>query len=122
MTQLASSGPSALDTDALSRLAHAVGDISFPPRFAALYRALLPDRVTRIARSLVGHDLDAALDAILSLKVSSMTVGTQELAALACLIEGEVRVFDLPAARTAAGFLTAATDRADAALAAYLDV
>ena len=110
----------ALDRTALRRLSRAVDDDRFVRRFAARYRELLPGRVTRIATSLRGHDVDLVLDAVLSLKVSSATVGAQELAELAGVIEREVRIFDLPAARTAAASLPPAALRADAALAAYL--
>ena len=110
----------ALDRTALRRLSRAVDDDRFVRRFAARYRELLPGRVTRISTSLRGHDVDLVLDAVLSLKVSSATVGAQELAELAGVIEREVRIFDLPAARTAAASLPPAALRADAALAAYL--
>ena len=110
----------ALDRAALRSLSRALDDDGFTRRFAGRYRELLPARVARIARSLQGHDVDLVLDAVLSLKVSSATVGAQELAELAELIEREVRVFDLPAARTTADALPAAALRADAALAAYL--
>jgi HPt (histidine-containing phosphotransfer) domain-containing protein len=110
----------ALDPIALRRLSRAVDDDRFVRKFAARYRELLPGRVTRISASLQGHDVDLVLDAVLSLKVSSATVGAQELAELAGVIEGEVRIFDLPSARTAAASLPPAALRADAALAAYL--
>lgn len=109
-----------LDRTALRRLSRAVDDDRFVRRFAARYRELLPARVTRISTSLRGHDVDLVLDAVLSLKVSSATVGAQELAELAGVIEREVRIFDLPAARTVAASLSPAALRADAALAAYL--
>jgi HPt (histidine-containing phosphotransfer) domain-containing protein len=114
------SGDAVLDRTALHRLSRAVDDDVFVRKFAARYRELLPGRVARISTSLRGHDVDLVLDAVLSLKVSSATVGAQELAELAGVIEGEVRVFDLPAARTAAASLPPAALRADAALAAYL--
>jgi hypothetical protein len=110
-------GDPALDRTALRSLSRALDDDGFTRKFAGRYRELLPGRVTRIAASLGGHDVDLILDRVLSLKVSSATVGAQELAGL---IEREVRVFDLPAARTAADALPAAALRADAALAAYL--
>lgn len=110
----------ALDRNALRSLSRALDDDGFPRKFAARYRELLAGRVRRIATSLRGHDVDLVLDSVLSLKVSSATVGAQELAELAERIEREVRVFDLPAARTTADALPAAALRADAALAAYL--
>ena len=113
-------GETVLDRSTLRRLGRAVDDDAFVRKFAARYRELLPGRVTRISTSLQGHDVDLVLDAVLSLKVSSATVGTLELAELAGVIEGEVRIFDLSAARTAAASLPPAALRADAALAAYL--
>lgn len=113
-------GDAVLDRTALRRLSRAVDDDGFVRKFAARYRELLPGRVARISTSLRGHDVDLVLDAVLSLKVSSATVGAHELAELAGVIEGEVRIFDLPAARTAAASLPPAALRADAALAAYL--
>jgi hypothetical protein len=121
MNRLAPSpGDQALDRTTLRGLSRALDDDGFPRKFAGRYRELLPARVTRIAASLSGHDVDLILDRVLSLKVSSATVGAQELAELAGLIEREVRRFDLPAARMAADALPAAALRADAALAAYL--
>ena len=121
MNRIASSpGDAVLDRTALRRLSRAVDDDVFVRKFAARYRELLPGRVARISSSLRGHDVDLVLDAVLSLKVSSATVGAQELAELAGVIEGEVRIFDLPPARTAAASLPPAALRADAALAAYL--
>ena len=113
-------GDPALDRDTLRSLSRALDDDGFTRQFAGRYRELLPARLGRISRSLQGHDVDLVLDAVLSLKVSSATVGAQELAELAGVIEGEVRIFDLPAARTAAASLAPAALRADAALAAYL--
>jgi len=113
-------GDPALDRDTLRSLSRALDDDGFTRKFAGRYRELLPARLGRISRSLQGHDVDLVLDAVLSLKVSSATVGAQELAELAGFIEADVRFFDLPAARTTAEALPAAALRADAALAAYL--
>src|SRR6185436_13016590 len=88
----------ALDRTALRRLSRAVDDDRFVRRFAARYRELLPGRVARISASLQGHDVDLVLDAVLSLKVASATVGAQDLAELAGGFQGEVRIFALPAA------------------------
>jgi HPt (histidine-containing phosphotransfer) domain-containing protein len=112
--------PASLDRTVLRRLSRALDDDGAVRKFAARYREMLPGRITRITASLQGHDVDRVLDAVLSLKVSSATVGAQELAELAGVIEKDVRLFDLPAARTAAADLTAVGLRADAALAAYL--
>ena len=111
---------SVLDRTTLRGLSRALDDDGAVRKFAARYREMLPGRIARITASLQGHDVDLVLDAVLSLKVSSATVGTQELAELAAVIEKDVRLFDLPAARTAAADLTVAGLRADAALAAYL--
>ncbi|WP_206051774.1 signal peptidase I [Nocardioides ferulae] len=110
----------AFDVTALRKLAADLADDDFVASFAGRYQQLLPTRVDRIATALTTADLDAALDASLSLKVASTTVGTTELHDLAEVIELNVRRQDLAAARDLAGSLAAAAARADAALTAYL--
>ncbi len=113
--------PPAFDPKRLRRLASEVDDQSFVSVFASRYRQMLSGRISRIHATLLAADVDGALDAILSLKVSSATVGTCELAGLALVIEGDVRRADVLAARAAAADLAAVAARADVALAAYLE-
>ncbi|GAA1928491.1 hypothetical protein GCM10009737_32960 [Nocardioides lentus] len=110
----------ALDPSALGKLASDMEDESFARAFARRYQALLDRRVTRIDDALTEADLDKAMDALLSLKVSSTTAGTRELAALAGEIETDVRRMDLGSARRRADALRTAARRADAALSDYL--
>ena len=109
-------GVPAFDAAALRRLSHDLDDLAFVSVFANRYLEMLPTRV----RALQAADVEAALDAALSLKVSSSTVGTCELADIALAIEGNVRRLDVPAARANAAELPPAAKRADHALVAYL--
>lgn len=108
------------DAAALMRMAVDVNDRAFTSVFASRYRQMLSGRVDRINGALLAEDVAAALDATLSLKVSSATVGTCELADLAHGIEDNVRRCDVVAARTVAARLPVAAARADHALAEYL--
>lgn len=112
--------PQSFDVTALHRLAHEVGDNSFPHVFTLKYRQLLGARLARIGGALQSSDLAGALDATLSLKVSSTIVGTRELAALALTIETDLRGHDLAAARLSAAGLDPVAARASVALDEYL--
>ena len=108
------------DEAALRRMSREVDDRAFAWLFASRYRQMLVGRVTRITTALQQPDVDAALDAVLSLKVASATVGTCELADLALKVEDDVRRHDVTAARLTASRLWPAAARADHALGAYL--
>jgi HPt (histidine-containing phosphotransfer) domain-containing protein len=112
--------PVVFDADAVARLAGGVDDAAFAAVFVATYRRLLPGRVGRIATALAEADLDTAIDATLSLKVSSATLGAEELCRLALALEARLRRADLAGANVAAAGLPAAAERADRALGAYL--
>ncbi len=109
-----------LDTDVLTRLAVDVDDQAFVVGFVAKYRGLLDTRIRRITDALAAADIAAAMEAVLSLKVSSTTVGAHELAELAATLEREVRAGEMAVARLRSTALPAAAARADRALAAYL--
>ena len=111
----------AFDATVLQRLSSDLEDEGFAAVFASCYRRMLPGRLVRIARSLDEGDVDCALDATLSLKVSCLVVGACQLAALASEIEADVRRHDLDAARAVARQLGAVADRTDHALRAYLE-
>jgi HPt (histidine-containing phosphotransfer) domain-containing protein len=119
-TMTAAAPTTAFDADVLVRMARDVNDQAFASVFAVRYRQMLDARVSRINRALLAEDVDDALDATLSLKVSSSTVGTRELADLALVIEDNVRRLDVRGARTEAARLPLVAARADQALAAYL--
>lgn len=108
------------DPQALNKLAHDMKDRAFARSFAEKYRGLLDRRVDRITGALAAPDFIEAMDATLSLKVSSTTVGTCELAEIAQQIELDVRRQDAPAARMRASTLPDAARRAHAALDEYL--
>lgn len=108
------------DIAALQRLACEVGDKAFPLTFTHKYRGLLETRLGRIRRALHSSDSATALDAVLSLKVASTIVGTHELAALALVIEADLREHDFTSARARATELDPAALRAAQALDSYL--
>ena len=108
------------DEAALRRMTREVDDRAFAWLFASRYRQMLIGRVARITTALQQLDVEAALDAALSLKVSSLIVGTFELADLARKVEVEVRRHDVTAARLSASGLWPAAVRADRALGDYL--
>jgi signal peptidase I len=89
-------------------------------RFADRYRKLLPARTIRIAEALAVGDVDTAMDAVLSLKVTSMTVGAVQLSDLARLLEERLRDEDVAGARELVDQLAPAASRAHGALTAYL--
>lgn len=120
MTKTTAQPVPAFDANRLRGLARDIDDQSFVSVFASRYREMLSGRISRIHAALMAADVEGALDAALSLKVSSATVGTCELAGLALVIEGDVRRADVLAARAAAADLVAVAARADEALAAYL--
>ena len=93
------------DPRALDRLGLDAADRAFAGVFAQKYRDLLASRISRIEEGLRTFDLTSAMDATLSLKVSSSTVGAVELAATAERIERAVRRQDLTAARREADSL-----------------
>lgn len=113
-------GEPSLDRSALGKLASDMEDESFALAFARRYQQLLERRVSRIESALEDADLDRAMDALLSLKVSSTTAGTRELVTLATDMEADVRTMDLGSARRRCDGLRDAAARADQALTAYL--
>jgi HPt (histidine-containing phosphotransfer) domain-containing protein len=76
------------------RLASDLGDVAAARRIALLYLDLLEGRVARLATACEADDLETALDAVLSLKVSSAMVGAAAMrdraaAVEACLTRGD---------------------------------
>lgn len=109
-----------LDPTRLNLLAEDLEDARFPMTFASRYLGMLRERVGRIEQALRSSDLDQALDATLSLKVSSHTVGATELEAVATAIESDVRANNVSAAAAHLEELESSADRADRALSDYL--
>lgn len=87
---------------------------------ARTYLRLLDRRVTRLSTAVHHGDVVTAMDAALSLKVSSTMTGAVMLADLAVGIERDLRFGDLRSARSRATLLQAAAERTDAAVTAYL--
>ena len=110
----------ALDGHVLESLGESLGDPHFARVLVEKYCTLLPGRIERLTTALHDHDVDTALDAAKSLRVSSTMVGALELAGLANLMEAEIRRGSVPTARGVASALPDAQRRAEDAVAAYL--
>lgn len=82
-----------VDSAALDALAEDVGPAS-AAAFARDFAAMWPRRRARLVRALGRGDRDAALEAALSLRTSSVMVGAARLAGLAERVEGLVRTND----------------------------
>ena len=62
--------------------------------FAAAYRQMLPARVQRIGNALRNLDRDAAMDAALSLKTSSLMIGALRMAQICIALEAPLVLAD----------------------------
>jgi hypothetical protein len=111
---------STLDPTSLERLAQDVSSLPFMVSFAERYQGLLPQRVHRVLTAITDGDLDQALDAALSLRVSSAFVGALELVDLARHVETHLRTGDLAAATERAHAISEAAPRTALALTDYL--
>ncbi|WP_395659605.1 hypothetical protein [Nocardioides sp.] len=120
MSETHEPGAAVFDPNAVVSLTGDAGDAAFASVFVDKFRALLPHRVRRIATTLGEGDVDEALDAVLSLRVSACLIGAGELCLLGRTLEAHLRRLDLPRARIAAVSLGSAADRADAALGDFL--
>lgn len=114
--------PPVFDPAALVSLTGHASDEEFALVLAGRYLRLLPERVRRVLTALHAQDHDEAMDAVLSLKVSSNTLGAREIATIGATIERHLRRVDLPGAHTAAGDLAPAAERLEREIAAYLAV
>jgi hypothetical protein len=120
MIEAHEAGAVVFDAAAVASLTGDVGDAAFASVFVGKFRGLLPRRVGRIVATLDEDDVDDAIDAVLSLKVSACLIGAGELCLIGRSIEAHLRHRDLGRARIAAVGLSEAADRADAALGASL--
>lgn len=109
-----------LDEGVLAQLGRDLGDDLFPDRLARTFLELLPGRVGRLEEAVRAGDHAAAMDAVLSLRVSSATVGLVELARHAGRLEDGLRMRDRGAQEAALGELPPAAGRARGALAQLL--
>lgn len=101
----------AFDPAVLAALVDALQDPSATERFARAYLFMLPRRVERIQTAVSANDVVVAMDAVLSLKVSSATVGARQLQALAADLETHLREQVVVPACELASRLPAAADR-----------
>ncbi|WP_193608763.1 Hpt domain-containing protein [Nocardioides lijunqiniae] len=111
---------SAVDATCLERLAHDVSSLPFVVAFVEKYDRLLPERVRRVVGHIAEGDLDQALDAVLSLRVSSTFVGAQELVELSRRVEDHLRTGDLVGAALRAALIHEAAQRTQRALTAFV--
>ncbi|ABL81558.1 MULTISPECIES: Hpt domain-containing protein [unclassified Nocardioides] len=112
------------DPAALAGLTGHARDEEFARVLVDHYLRLLPERLGRVGAALADEDPDAALaaamDAVLSLKVASRTLGAHELGTLAAEVERHLRLRDLPGADAAAAALAPAASRLERVLADHL--
>lgn len=82
-----------VDRSVLDRLGKELDDDreGYTKTFVANFITCLPGRIERLRLALTTGDLEAAVDAVLSLKTSSQMVGAERLAALATDLEAEMR-------------------------------
>ncbi|MFJ6535918.1 Hpt domain-containing protein [Paenarthrobacter sp. NPDC091711] len=99
----------------LQELADELGGSAPVLGFLADYLSLLPDRMLRISSGLCGHNADASMDAILSLKISSAMVGALETEDQCRAIERMIREDHFDSAIRAFPALQNSTDRCFAA-------
>lgn len=120
MTEVRSEDPLVFDAAVVSNMTGHPDDDSFARQFVSKFRRMLPERVRRINLALDEQEFADAMDAVLSLKGASGTVGAGELFVLGGLIEGHLRRRDFASATGVAADLPAAAARADRAFAAFL--
>lgn len=95
-------------------------DTESPPFVRSLvdtYQRMLTPRVERLVDAVLASDAVEALDAALSLRVSSIMIGATELGELSAAVIGDLKNDDLPSARAQALLLPPAAVRARAAIA-----
>jgi HPt (histidine-containing phosphotransfer) domain-containing protein len=109
------------DPSTLHQLVDDARERAFVLELACTYRRMLDQRVSRVVDAVVASDADEAMDAVLSLKVSSTMTGARELAELASYLEVDLRSGDFPSARSQALLLPSAAHRAQGAIDSYLE-
>lgn len=88
-----------LDPVVLEELTEDLGAPDMSLKFVRDYAGLWSQRHTRLTNSVAQEDLDAALDPVISLKVTSAMVGGARLARLGHILETALRQGDLQQAR-----------------------
>lgn len=95
-----------LDPATFQELSDSIGSPADALSFLGEYLSMLPGRVTRISNALKDCDAAAAMDAVLSLKISSTMAGAADVARTCRLIENLIRSGPLDRAVTEAPHLT----------------
>lgn len=108
------------DPSAVIRLEADTQSRTFVRTMLGTYLTMLTPRVDRIIGAVDAADSDEAMDATLSLRVSSVMTGATELAELAGVLSDELRNDDLALARAQAVLLPEAAERARDALNRHL--
>jgi hypothetical protein len=80
-----------VDPRVFEQLAAELGSLESARRIAAIYLDLLDGRVARLAGACEAGDVEAAMDAALSLKVTSATIGAAAMRDCALDLEGCLR-------------------------------
>lgn len=83
-----------IDAAVLDELEDELAGSGLAQRFARDYAAMWDQRLSRLGAAVDSQDEDSALDAVISLKISSAMVGGVRLARLAELLEAMIRKGD----------------------------
>lgn len=83
-----------VDSGILQDLEEQLNGAELALRFASDYAAMWDQRYTRLAAAVENQDRDSALDAIISLRITSAMVGGLRLARLAEVLESVIRQGD----------------------------
>jgi len=105
-----------LDPAQLDVLAEELLDRGSAVAFAQRYLAMLPARVERLELAVVAGDLEAALDRVRSLRISSAMAGAVELMKLSESIERTLRLHGVRAVACESRAVRPAAERTAAAL------
>lgn len=95
-----------LDTATLDALVEELGTPDIAGNFARDYAGMWKQRQARLGACVEQEDVEAALDAVISLKVTSAMVGGSRLAHLAGLLEATVRRGDFQQATAQLALIT----------------
>ena len=90
-----------VDRRAFDALAGELGSLASARRIATLYLSLLDTRVARLVAACDAEDAASAMDAVLSLKVSSATVGAAQMCDRATEVEDRLLTGGCRSARSA---------------------
>lgn len=110
----------AFDLSTVRRLEADTESPSFVRELVETYERMLSPRVERLVDAVLASDAEQALDAALSLRVSSIMIGTTELVDLSTAVLADLKNSDLPSARAQALLLPPAAERARTAIAEFL--